>query len=290
MIYRDLLYPKIINNKKVFYNSPVFYFFYNFFIPNFKKILQKTGENTKNIIVKKVDDGFFLTTSSVIHREIQRHYITFRDFCHRNGGIQNITGIQIMDHFFQDIKAGQKIFLVKIKYNNNNLKLIKKYDLKKCKRLNNKNTENKFIYKINSEVFDLFYDDILLYLLSRKDKQFYDKIKIWQKREGKERYLYADFLAMLELGIDSGKDYILFPENSSSLKTVQRNYYNRYLEKNIDLPEKDGKQIIVFKKMTIKNAIIILENLREDNTHNFFKDINKFYLLKNKLNDKLKKG
>ena len=93
---------------------------------------------------------------------------------------------------------------------------------------------------------------------------------------------------MLKLGINSGENYILFPENIDSLKIIKRNYYNRYLEKNIDMPEIDGKQIIVFKKMKTKNAINILKDLK-DSRLNIFKDQNEFHLLKKMLESKLYK-
>lgn len=115
LIYRDLLYPKKYKkNKKVFYINSLFYVFYNFFIPTFRKILKKTGINIKDISVKKIDNKLFITASSVIHREIQRHYLTFRDFCRNDREVQNIIGIYIQDHFFADIKKGQKFFLLKL--------------------------------------------------------------------------------------------------------------------------------------------------------------------------------
>ena len=95
-------------------------------------------------------------------------------------------------------------------------------------------------------------------------------------------------MSLIKLGIDSGEEYILFPENASSLKIIERNYYNRYLEKNIDIPEKDGKQIIIFKKMKAQNAIRILKDIKQKDDYGIFEDNDEYYVLKNKLNSKLK--
>lgn len=95
-------------------------------------------------------------------------------------------------------------------------------------------------------------------------------------------------MLLIELGIDSGKKNILFPENNMSLKIIQRNYYNRYLEKNIDIPEEDGKQIIIFKKMTAENAIHILEDIKKQDKYGIFENNDGYNILKNKLNSKLK--
>ena len=133
----------------------------------------------------------------------------------------------------------------------------------------------------------MFYDEALSCCFQKKHKTFNKRIIVWKKREGMERYIYANFLSMIKLGVNSGKDYVLFPENIDSLKIVQRNYYNRYLEKSIDIPEVDGKQIILFQKMTPKNALSILEDLGNNDHFNLFEDKNEFYLLKNILEDKI---
>ena len=192
LIYRDLLYPENIETKKVFYGSEVFYFFIKFFIEDFKKTLQKTGENVDNFVIKQKNNGLFLTASSIIHREIQRHYITFRDFCRNEEKIQNITGIKIIDHFFRDIEKGQKVFIVKVEQTKINLRLINKYDLKKCSRLN-KEVKNTVIYKVNSEIFDLFYDDILLDLFSKKIR-FSIKGLRYGKKEKVEKDIFMQIL------------------------------------------------------------------------------------------------
>lgn len=290
LIYRDLLYPKYSKRSKVkiFYMNGIFVYFYNFFISTFLTALQKTEENFEDIIVKETSNKLFITTTPVIHREIQRHYLTFRDFCRNDELIKTITGINIQDHFFTDIKKGQKTFFIKIKINDINHRFIQKYNLEKCKRFSAANNSNEGVYRVNSEIFDLFYDDIISSLFSKKNNIFFERINIWLKREGKERYVYANFLSLIKLGIDSGEEYILFPENASSLKIIERNYYNRYLEKNIDIPEKDGKQIIIFKKMKAQNAIRILKDIKQKDDYGIFEDNDEYYVLKNKLNSKLK--
>jgi len=79
-----------------------------------------------------------------------------------------------------------------------------------------------------------------------------------------EMYLYADFINLLKISIDSlvkGSKYVLFPESVHDMVIVERIYYNRYLEKNISDPEKDGKQMIIFKKIRIESALVIAREL-----------------------------
>ena len=78
-------------------------------------------------------------------------------------------------------------------------------------------------------------------------------------------YLYADFINLLKISVDSLEDenseYVLFPESIHDMVSVERVYYNRYLEKNITDPEKDGKQMIIFKKIKIEDALVVAQEL-----------------------------
>lgn len=249
--YRDISPP--LNNlfleKTVAYTQPSWKKFAKWFMPDFLQ----TGPNFyKQNNINTADlppDGLIITAPCGFHRELQRHYLMFRDYArnvmkekfgviiHRLTWINETEGLKHAT--LSIIKPELKQFL-------NNLNFTRH------------DSYSGEIIKMNSDDLDELYDKILNFYFEKINDNNLNYIEIkkhfdnWKKREGNEYYIYSTPTDLIMLTYDPRSKDILFPEKSSDIKLTPRYYYNRYLKKIIDYPEFDGKIILGLRKMPYK--------------------------------------
>jgi len=213
----------------------------------------------KEAVSSETVDGLSLTASVGLQREFQRHYLMFRDFL-RNCSPQDF-GVSIHRSDWLDMNKGLKTVTFSL-----DERLAAHLDLSS---LEGHNSAEGLIYRSDSDRFDKIYDDIIEHYFSELrsgsdiGQKFRKLIGDWKEREGLEHYIYGNIGDMLNLSCDASDStdshWILFPESSKDIVVAPRFYYNRYLKQVIDEPEKDGKQMISFKKMTREQARQSLE-------------------------------
>ena len=80
----------------------------------------------------------------------------------------------------------------------------------------------------------------------------------WLKREGSETYFYMPIgellgsVALNSFEVSNGTQ-ILLPTSKHDIRKVDRAYYNRYLESKLSNPLPDGKQLVLFELLSLKD-------------------------------------
>lgn len=250
LAYRDLLAPveDLATPKKVEYFNKSWQFFIKWFTKDFVNSNSNFIESIP-ITINASENGCTINASVKFHRELQRHYLMFRDYL-RNVKQKDI-GLRIVKSDWLDKKKGLKVFTFSL-----NKQLTSSVDISDFETHNSNNGK---IYKGDSDQFDFIYDKIIEHYFTQletdpiKGKSFSDIIETWKAREGSEHYIYGNIADILmfscESSFNTNSSYVLFPESSADINILKRFYYNRYLKQVIDMPEEDGKQIIAFKKI-----------------------------------------
>lgn len=259
--YRDVLAPSenLQNQKKTYYNRDSWKLFAEWFLDDF---VRSKPEFYKEAYFKSEDAeaGFSLDAPIGLQREFQRHYLMLRDYLRRGKGFG--IGVEMLRSEWIDQSRGLKSITFSF-----DSRLLPTVDLSSFEV--HKSAEGD-IYKGDSDQFDKFYDDLMEYFFlefkngNAGSNNFKKAIDDWKEREGLEYYLYGNVADVLELSVEASAEdangHTLLPGSASDIVIVSRDYYNRYLSQVADKPEKDGKQIIAFKKMPNANA---LESLNE---------------------------
>lgn len=230
LTYRDVYCPEHAL-KTVDYSRPSWVEFIDRFLPRF---IATVSENQPSMIddmrIVKSEDGRNITASTRVHREIQRHYITFRDFM-RRVAFPN-AGLHIVDEDWTAQRNGLKyhdIALVENQLEWMSDELLLTYP----------ETEPR-ILRLDSPAYDDLTDRLIeKYFRTSNSDEFFE----WQKREGSEVYTYATLNELSEMAADVG-----FVEEPSSRRLAPRQYYQQYLARIIPSAEYEGKQLTTFIK------------------------------------------
>lgn len=262
--YRDILAPpeNLQEQKTVEYNRESWLLFAEWFLKDFISS-QPEFYKQATIQIKKIKNGFSLKAPIGLQRELQRHYLMFRDYLRTVK--QDEFGITMLRSDWLNEKEGLKTVTFSV-----NGRVASMADLSAFEMHNSANGK---VYRGDSDKFDKIYDDLMEYYfhnLNNGDQDasdFKNIINDWKEREGHEHYLYGNITDLLKLSIDvSGQThnpYILFPESAEDIKIEPRYYYNRYLNQAVGSPEKDGKQIVAFKKLPSSNILKSLQAIED---------------------------
>lgn len=235
-IYRDLACPEDkMEIKKVDYIRKSWQYFIGEYLP----ILSRASRDVLPSLfdgfnLSNNEDGITLQGTAQLHREIQRHYITFRDYFRKK--VFPEMGVNVKEEEWVKKEEGEKQHLIEI----SGLAL-KEYAELKGKDVSNKETN--LLIKMISNEYDNFTDRLIEVGFEKEISNFYDE---WFRREGSEIYTY--------LNSDEIKKIAKKPDDEGSVlivekeKMIPRYYYQRYLNKVIKNPEFEGKQIINFVK------------------------------------------
>ncbi len=179
-------------------------------------------------------------------REIQRHYITLRDYAWRTGalGVEPILeGERSSD--WMDLKRGHKRVHFALKREDPLLNSLSEH-------------EDGDVRMVDGDIFDatteVLLGEFLREVCENKDSKSGRVWQEWLKREGSETYSYMSLSELLgSFAIESlaatNGEKILLPVRLSDIQTVPRSYYNRFLESQLSNPLKDGKQLVLFEAL-----------------------------------------
>jgi hypothetical protein len=250
LAYRDIFCPQdAFTEQTQVYKSKSWKYFLDWFLPDFLNANIKSFPNDSRAPLQKNINSFLeLIASKHVHREVQRHYLMFRDYLRTQ--LASSIGLGLMREEWVDKDSGIKTheFFV----TGTLLNLVKELGLDKG---------SNFI-SLDSKEYDTLFDVLIERIFQSStdkeinlDTELYD----WKKREGTEIYTYTDIegLLMVAGGVSKivGDGYILFPRTKEDMAIIPRNYYNRYLEEVVNAPIFDGKQIISFHKMPVQEAV-----------------------------------
>lgn len=213
-------------------------------------------QDSRRVFDNDIDPRKYLSINAPVGvlRELQRHYITLRDYCWREGVlgfVPYLEGDKAND--WLDVKKGAKRVHYKVSdesfFPDNLLATI------------SEKAEDGH-YTVDGDLFDITTDAELGKFLNKVLAQNPAAFKVWEewlRREGSETYVYMTpgrllaAIALRSLEATDGQG-ILLPERPSDVLFVDRRYYNRYLQNRLSNPLPDGKQL----------ALLRLLNPRED--------------------------
>lgn len=224
LFYRDVLCPDGMNLMKcVIYERASWISFTRKFLELYHP-KGKEQYSSDPIRINDVDDGLAIECPIGLHREIQRHYLTFRDYVgHSMSGKIGIA-----------IEKNGKEFAFRIQNN----------------ALRARYTEQRLIdgdnvvYSgtIGMDLFDAIISDLFE---GQFGQEGVDLVDAWFVREGRESYVYGSCSDLQALLSDKKEPYKL--KFISSRKEIRQQYLH-YLRRVISSPEEEGKQFGILKK------------------------------------------
>jgi ubiquinone/menaquinone biosynthesis C-methylase UbiE len=275
LAYRDVLAPKegIDKIKTVEYAEKSWIYFCKYFLEYFKKSQKTNIYKEDDISMREDARSLSIAAPAGVHREIQRHYITFRDYLRTIA--KDKIGIKIEKKSWIDKQNGLKNLTIEIETEFS--EMINKYKAKELEK-----SEKTTSYEISSDEFDRFYDEAIAYFFHQAETKtnrgelFSHELRRWSNREGGESYVYGNFSDMLLMATEvfienhdmksDEEPYVLFPKALTDMRVASRAYYNYYLNDVLESPEYDGKQMICFRKIKASKALEISEKIKKSNT------------------------
>jgi SAM-dependent methyltransferase len=263
LAYRDVLAPKqdLKEPKKVKYSRNSWRLFAKWFLVDFNDTEYQAQEE---VHLNSDDSHEFILDGPVsVQREFQRHYLMLRDYlravAHKEFGITTLRA----DWVNQTEGLKSVTFTV-------DEKVISHVDLSSFEA---HQSSSGTVYRGDSDRFDELYDGLMEYYFQEVSKHSHDGnnfenvIDGWKEREGSEHYLYGNISDLLEFSVDASdqtqSDYFLMPESTDDVVIAPRFYYDRYLKQVVDNPERDGKQIVTFRKLPRDRALQAIDNLSD---------------------------
>lgn len=224
LVYRDIATPESDELSEVIYRSPAICKFIQWWLPRFAS--SKThgfSELTNGLKTKETENALVIDAHRLLHREIQRHFVTFRDLVRRVAFPK--LHIDILDESWVDLEGG-----------------VKRHSLLLDKGLNRSAPEE---LPLESPDYDKFTDEIII----EHWGQIVSWVGIeWMEREGNERYTSLALTDFTSLVNESSGGNMILDKDSAQL--VTRHYYMRYLKEWCSNPEFEGKQVAVFRKVS----------------------------------------
>lgn len=141
---------------------------------------------------------------------------------------------------------------------------------------------------LDYRIFGLLYDDIIEKIFDYQNGPVNEDDLLhaqWLKREGEETYIYYSddelITKVAEISLHHGSNesehFILAPLNASENKFIPRLCYHEIIKESVDISDlngypieiKEGKRIIHFSKIPLKEALSIYEEIISTNPHNY---------------------
>lgn len=214
----------------------------------------KLSQNGSTISVNSVEGDIPLSIEAPIGllREIQRHYITLRDYLWRNGDlgvIPNLDDLYKTNDWIDRDRGHKRIYYTMLD-NDPILKTV-------STRVSGDE------YVVDSDIFDNTSDvrmgEVLLDIIENSDRsEHWKSWSEWLSREGSETYFYmpiGNLLGSVALNSFEATDGtgILLPTSKNDIQKADRAYYNRYLESKLSNPLPDGKQLALFELLSLRD-------------------------------------
>ncbi|MFH1745193.1 MAG: methyltransferase domain-containing protein [bacterium] len=236
LIYRDVACPpNRFEVKTVDYDRRSWQLFLDIYLP----ILHKAGEEVcpemfNEYTIGKKEDGISLKGTAQLQREIQRHYITFRDYFRKKVFPQ--MGVKVKQEDWVKKKEGAKRHILELTGE------ALEYYIAQVNPEQRIGGIKKLDLSMSSDKYDDFTDGLMENNLIEKDVDFHEE---WLRREGSEIYTYFSSEEMKEVAEKDGEQGVLVADK---MELLPRYYYQRYLDRIIKNPEFEGKQTINFIK------------------------------------------
>ncbi len=243
LTYRDPLLSteNYHKNKKVLYRNSAIGNFVSWYINIFRDSPGFLYRDASIEITDTTNNNKLVCAPIGLHRELQRHYITFRDFLVKSA---------YTELGFNSIKIRESGIFVN--FSSDSL----------GKNLSRQEFDDLLDKKISEICIKLQSGDCA------DISRLKSVINQWINREGYESYVYATPTQIIKISIESSltdsDNFVLCPQSPDDIQIIYREKYNSYLSRGVDKPELDGKQCIKFVKMNIDKAILSLNKLKED--------------------------
>lgn len=205
-------------------------------------------QDSKFVGINSIDADKNLSISAPVGvlRELQRHYITLRDYCWRKGslGVLPILEGDLANDWVDQRKGLKRVYYQQVPN-------AAQDDLLTV--MSEKAGED--IWSVDGDYFDAATDAKLCGFLKaviEEDPAARETWNEWLAREGAETYVYMTMgnllgaTALRSLEASEGKK-ILLPESPSDVMIRPRGYYNRFLRRQVSSPLPDAKQMVLFK-------------------------------------------
>ena len=210
-------------------------------------------QNSQIVPVTELDRATWavITAPIGLFRELQRHYITFRDHVWRSGMLgftPMLDGDLAADWI--DFRAGHK----RVHYQlGDEAAWLSGPQRKMLAAMSECYADH---HTIDSDIFDSVTDVALLAFLDAAESGDFTCRQVWDAwllREGRETYAYMTLDELLTAfavhSAEADTDTVLMPVQSGEIARVDRHYYNRFLTKRLANPLPDAKQLVLFQNV-----------------------------------------
>jgi len=182
-------------------------------------------------------------------REIQRHYITFRDHAWRSGALGFIPVLE--GHLaadWLDARTGHK----RVHYTLTAADRLPRSQRSMLLAVSEPYGDH---YVVDGDIFDECTDIALAAFLAAAERGDAECAAVWEEwvtREGRETYAYFTMdelitaVAVHSVEAEHARRTVLLPAQAGDIVVRRRDYYNRYLSKKLPNPLPDAKQMILF--------------------------------------------
>ncbi|WP_196814519.1 hypothetical protein [Nocardia sp. BMG111209] len=199
-----------------------------------------------------------------IFREVQLHYLTFRDHVWRSGtaGFRPVLDGPLAGDWI-DFRSGHK----RVHY-----AVTGSQWMPTAQQANLLAVSEPFgdHHVMDGDLFDAVSDVALMAFMAAAERGDEDCARIWQAwlaREGRETYAYlttgdlVTTVAVQSIEATAEQGTVLMPVRADDVFTRDRLYYNRFLTKRLSNPLVDAKQLCLFQNIPVRDTDTIAQAL-----------------------------
>ncbi|MEU3571956.1 hypothetical protein AB0E96_26535 [Kitasatospora sp. NPDC036755] len=218
-----------------------------------------TRQDSRIVPVGELATGtaVFVSAPVGIFREVQRHYITFRDHVWRSGALGFVPFLDgQMAADWIDARTGHK----RVHYRLTDAEWLPESQKRMMLALSERYGDH---FTVDGDIFDECTDIALSQFLATAERGGGECRAIWEHwttREGRETYAYMTLDALLAAFAVSSTEAsrpdrtVLMPVQVSDVTQRDRGYYNRYLRRALPNPLRDAKQLVLFSNVPLADS------------------------------------
>jgi hypothetical protein len=200
----------------------------------------------------------YLTAPAGLFREIQRHYITFRDHAWRSGALGFTPVLEGEDaEHWTDRRAGHK----RVHYTLAGGGLLTAARRGMLTAISERHADH---LTVDGDIFDDVTDVSLIAFLDAVAAGDAEAAPVWESwlaREGRETYAYLTAGELLTLfavsSAETDNGTVLLPALADDVFRSPRHYYDRFLTRRLPSPLPDGKLMVLFQHIPISDSAIL---------------------------------
>ncbi|RKT84214.1 hypothetical protein SAMN05421805_103140 [Saccharopolyspora antimicrobica] len=224
-------------------------------------------QNSRIVDASKLDTSgecAFISAPLGLFREIQRHYITFRDHVWRSGTLGFTPALEgQLSNDWIDLRTGHK----RVHYTLCDAEWLTTAQKTMLRAMSEPYDDH---HTIDGDIFDNVTDVALTAFLDAAndgDTGCTQVWKDWRAREGHETYAYLTLdellCAFAENSVQAATEQpaVLMPVQANDVRRIERHYYNRFLSKRLPNPLLDAKQLVLFRNIPLTEVDTLTEAL-----------------------------